>query len=256
MSARFCNAKQFAVVVIIVLTTGPLFGQGYGSPPPPPWDGTGAEPPLNSQPITSQSIISQAPGQTLPPQYFGPGGAQSPTYSAPQDGQLPSYPGSPPTQLPVYSEPSVNTLPLPSPPPGWGDPFPDTSRFWFIADYLLWWTKDAPLPAPLVTVGSASDPVPGALGQPGTQVIYGGGSVSLHPASGFRLDTGFYIDPEQTFGVQSRFFELASQSSGFAAFSDNNGNPLIARPAIDAKRQPNRVCGFGPRKPGRRSHRQ
>ncbi|HKI30681.1 MAG TPA: hypothetical protein VKA46_02230 [Gemmataceae bacterium] len=46
-------------------------------------------------------------------------------------------------------------------------------RFWGGADSLLWWVKDGPLPLPLVTTGNPSDPHPGALGQPGTHVLFG-----------------------------------------------------------------------------------
>src|SRR5206468_2693253 len=43
---------------------------------------------------------------------------------------------------------------------------------WYGVEYLLYWTKDAPLPVPIATVG----PVGGAalIGDPGTQVILGG----------------------------------------------------------------------------------
>jgi hypothetical protein len=126
---------------------------------------------------------------------------------------------------PVYLPPS-GPLILPS--------GPDTSRFWLRSEYLVWWTKDAPLPVPLVTLGSAGDSVPGALGQPGTQVLYGGESVGLGAASGWRLDLGMWLDHEQRFGLQAGFFILERQSSGFGAFSDDNGNPVLARPVINA----------------------
>src|SRR5208283_6095108 len=44
---------------------------------------------------------------------------------------------------------------------------------WASSDYLFWWSKNAPAPVPLVTTGSLADPIPGALGQPGTKVLFG-----------------------------------------------------------------------------------
>src|SRR5947207_2474312 len=42
------------------------------------------------------------------------------------------------------------------PPAAAPEPEPSPDRFWFRTDYLLWWTKNGPLPAPLVTTGPAS----------------------------------------------------------------------------------------------------
>src|SRR5262245_9985124 len=52
-------------------------------------------------------------------------------------------------------------------------------RLWVSAEYLLWWIKDGPFPVPLATTGSATDPTPGALGQPGTTVLFGGSNVDF-----------------------------------------------------------------------------
>src|SRR6266542_3464827 len=53
-------------------------------------------------------------------------------------------------------------------------------RFWFRADYLLWWVKKGPLAAPLVTFGSDADaPFQGILGQPGTRLAFGGAGLDF-----------------------------------------------------------------------------
>lgn len=134
---------------------------------------------------------------------------------------------------PVYVPPPPSTpLLVPAEPFG-----PGPTRFWFRSDYLIWWTKDAPLPAPLATVGFANDSPPGALGQSGTQVIYGGQNVDLGAASGWRLDLGYWLDAEQRFGLQAGFFILERQGREFDAFSDQNGNPVLARPVFNAQSQ-------------------
>ena len=184
---------------------------------------TSAPPPLESEPPFSVPA-PQEPGMPAgPPPYSGPG--------------VPPQPGPPLGPTPYYPEPRSYVPPVYVPPSG---PLliptvsASESRFWLRSEYLAWWTKDAPLPAPLVTTGSPSDPVPGALGQSSTQILYGGQSADMGVANGWRLDTGVWLDHDQRFGLQAGFFILERQQSGFAAFSDDNGNPLIARPVINA----------------------
>ena len=112
--------------------------------------------------------------------------------------------------------------------------YPISSRFWFQTDVLLWWTKAAPMPQPLVTAGSPNDAVPGALGQPGTQVLLGGSNITMPVVSGLRLEGGFWFDADRTIGVEVGYFFLGRQSRVFSAYSDDYGYPLIARPTIDA----------------------
>ena len=47
-------------------------------------------------------------------------------------------------------------------------------RFSFSSEYLLWSFQGNPAPPPLVTAASWEDAIPGALGQPHTQVLVGG----------------------------------------------------------------------------------
>ena len=72
-------------------------------------------------------------------------------------------------------------------------------------------------------------------GKPSTQVIYGGDSINLHDAAGFRLDSGFWLDSTQTYGIDAGFFLLGQQNAEFSAFSDSSGLPVIARPVINAQ---------------------
>src|SRR5947209_5575566 len=48
-----------------------------------------------------------------------------------------------------------------------------SSCFYAEVDYLLRWFKPVCLTPPLLTIGSPTSAVPGALGQPGTQVVVG-----------------------------------------------------------------------------------
>src|SRR3954453_18119576 len=56
----------------------------------------------------------------------------------------------------------------------------------FRAEYLLWYIKDAPIPA-LVPPGAPTGPVPAGLGQPGTTTVFGGGDVNNYNRSGGRF---------------------------------------------------------------------
>src|SRR5947209_20342763 len=65
---------------------------------------------------------------------------------------------------PVSSEPVIKPAEVPNEP---------GLRIWGTAEYLLWWVRRGNVP-PLVVTGSATDPFPGALEQPGTRVLFGG----------------------------------------------------------------------------------
>src|SRR5581483_840532 len=82
---------------------------------------------------------------------------------------------------------------------------------WVRAEYLFWWMKAAPLPVPLVTTGDPRvgfDPnnvntvnTAGAIGEPGTLVLFGGRPAHYSPFSGLRLAAGVWADDEQTVGI-------------------------------------------------------
>src|SRR5262249_43631905 len=60
-------------------------------------------------------------------------------------------------------------------------------RYWVDAAVLGWKIGNAPQPTALVTAGSLTAPLPGALGQPGTSVQIGGTSASLPMELGGRF---------------------------------------------------------------------
>jgi hypothetical protein len=154
-------------------------------------------------------------------------------------------PSAAPQTLPADPAPVVEQAPPPTPfaPPPTLSPLAPTAappppvmadaafdgfatRFWLGADYLLWWSKGDHLP-PLVTSGSPTDAVPGALGQPGTQTLFGG-DYDSRVRSGVRLRGGYWFTPDQTFGIDATFFFLGGQSAGF--YDGSNGFPVLARP--------------------------
>lgn len=113
--------------------------------------------------------------------------------------------------------------------------------FWANAEYLMWWVKSGPLPIPLVATGSTSDPLPGALNQPGTSVVYGNTNTDFGKFSGLRIGAGIWLDPEETFGIEGRGFLLEHNVASFSASSDHLGNPVLTVPVFNV------VTGLGER---------
>jgi hypothetical protein len=105
------------------------------------------------------------------------------------------------------------------------------NRYYFSADYLLWWIKGSKTP-PLVTQGSLGDPIPGALGLPGTTVLFGGNSVEDNPFSGARFSAGYWFGDQHLLGLDFGGFFLGQGSKNFSATS--TGTPILARPFVDA----------------------
>lgn len=105
-----------------------------------------------------------------------------------------------------------------------------SQRLWVSADYLLWWVKNGPLGVPLVTTGSLADAAPGALGQPGTRVLFGNNSIDYGTFSGMRIGAGIPIG--ERLGFEASYFLLESRTGGFSASSDAAGNPIFGRPVF------------------------
>lgn len=161
----------------------------------------------------------------------------------------PTIPGQPPP-LPPNVQPSPPPLPpgiQPSPPPlppygpygpyGPYPPYPpppimagppplflrDASNpsFWVGAEALVWWSKNEPLPVPLITTGPASaGSNPGGLGVPGTQSL--NQPLNFGAQGGVRLFAGGWFDPAHTWGLEGSIFVLGESSAGFGA-SDRSG---------------------------------
>jgi len=110
-------------------------------------------------------------------------------------------------------------------------------RVWGGAELLYWWVKDSPLPVPIVTSGSLHDPLPGALGQPGTTVILGNQDISMPGRSGTRFTLGFALDNEQLWALEGNYFLLGSRSTSLSVFSDGfPGSATLAIPFFDPTR--------------------
>lgn len=204
------------------------------------------------------------PGVQLPQPSPTPG--QVPLLQPPPYGQYPQ-PGPTPYQTyppyPGYPPPGWVPPPPPGwagppgwnpPPPGWNPPpIPMTYRdpannpsFWLGTEALVWWSKNQPLPVPLITTGPASSGSnPGGLGVPGTVSL--NGPLNYGAVGGARLFAGGWFDAAHTWGLEGSLFVLGQGGSAFSvadhsgtgAFVINepvNGAPfstLVSAPGID-----------------------
>jgi hypothetical protein len=100
-------------------------------------------------------------------------------------------------------------------------------RFWVNGEYLMWWRKGSPQP-PLVTSSLSTAANAGALGAPGTVLLYGNRNLDSPLHSGLRFGAGYWFDNDQTIGVDGSFFFLFSRSQHFTVGSA--GTPGIFRP--------------------------
>lgn len=130
---------------------------------------------------------------------------------------------------------------------------PNACRFWLNADYTMNWIRPQRLNNPLLTVGSTADAAPGALGQPGTTLVFGD-SVDYNRIDGGRVELGVFLDESRRFSLEgvAQFFRDASV--GFAINSDPFGSPVITRPVFNvavgeerafANALPNQFVGGG-----------
>jgi hypothetical protein len=182
--------------------------------PMPPWQ---PPMPMPAGPGARPGAGPQQPG--MPPGPHGPHG-----HGMPPGG--PGHPGHEPA-LPDIDSKYIRENAFEGEHPDW-IPFKHQLNF----EYLIMYFKAFGLP-PLATAGDITDDIPGALGQPGTRIIFGDSRVSAGPSSAFRVTwTSWIIDPEQL-GVDASFMIMEQRTVGNTARSDDFGEPVLGRPYFD-----------------------
>jgi hypothetical protein len=147
--------------------------------------------------------------------------------SLPDDNEPGAFDASPPPK------PQPDTSPTPY--PGCG---PDT---WVDAEFLYWFVKNQPMPAPLLTTGPGGPSLvtPGALNSPGTQVLAGSDTVNMGMFPGGRFTVGTWVGGSpgkgnNTIGLEASAFFLGRQSNQ-SAFTGGPNQPLLTRPIYDTQ---------------------
>ncbi len=191
-----------------------------GAQAPP--TGADAAPPAQAAGVPP-SAYAPAPPQTAPPPPVDSGRGPAPA----------PFPATMPARS-VGVDPWANNSPGSSfcPRPPEALPCVPSERVWVDGEYLLWWVKQGPLPVPLVTTGSAAAASPGALGQPGTMILFGNSNLDYGTFSGGRLTVGTWLDHDATIGLEGQGFLLEQRSTG-ASFA-SPGQPALAVPFFNA----------------------
>jgi len=105
---------------------------------------------------------------------------------------------------------------------------------WIEGEYLLWKMKKNPLPAPLVTQGSPSDPLIGALGQPGTKIKLGKQPMDMGWIRGIQVTAGGWLPAAQHIGLEASYFLLPSTTRKKSLHTSGEiGSPSYAVPIYD-----------------------
>ena len=105
---------------------------------------------------------------------------------------------------------------------------------WTEGEYLLWAIKKNPLPVPLATQGSLSDPIVGALGQPGTKIKLGKQHIDMGWMNGFQVTAGLWLTPSQQIGLEASYFLLPTTTQEKSLRTSGEiGSPSYAVPIYD-----------------------
>jgi hypothetical protein len=100
---------------------------------------------------------------------------------------------------------------------------------WVRAEVLGWWTKGQNAP-PLVTAGVDQNN-PGILGEPGTQILFGGDDISDKARIGGRISAGTWLDSCHVWGIEGDYFMLDDLDQNF--FTSGHTYPFLSRPFYD-----------------------
>ncbi len=104
-------------------------------------------------------------------------------------------------------------------------------RVWISIEALGWAADSMDIP-PFVTTSPLGTPreQAGVLGQPGTQILFGGEDILGDARGGGRLRAGVWFSREHRFGIEGEYFDFQTTTDGFVAASTPVGAPILARP--------------------------
>ena len=107
-------------------------------------------------------------------------------------------------------------------------------RLWIRGEYLLWDISRQHLP-PLLTSEAAPIRGPGEAGVlPISPILFGEDEARDDVRSGGRISAGFWFPRRSNCGMDASFFMVGRRTLHAEASSDANGNPVLARPFLDA----------------------
>jgi putative beta barrel porin BBP7 len=136
--------------------------------------------------------------------------------------EAPQGPPAPPTFDRIGMAPVLNS----------SDSTTGRSRSWWLsADYQITWMRGTNLPALATTSDAGTARIEaGVLGATGSSTLFGG-FVNGNARSGFRVETGWWFNPEQTLGLEAGFMMTESKATLF--FNNSTDGTILGRPFID-----------------------
>lgn len=112
--------------------------------------------------------------------------------------------------------------------PAGGQELDSTVHHWNVeTELLIWWLRNGRIP-PLLTSGAGQ----GSLDQAATSVLYGNEKLDVNRHLGGRVTLSYWLDDEQSLGLQVRGFAIERNSRTWETESD--GSRVLARPLFDA----------------------
>lgn len=125
------------------------------------------------------------------------------------------------------------------------EPCGPPGRYWIDAGFIFWATSGQKVP-PLVSTAPVGTPrdTAGALGQPGTTVLFPTSNLNAEYRPGFYINAGMWLDCCQTRGFEMNFFYLGTSNASYNAGSD--GSAIITRPFFNTTlgRQDTQLVSF------------
>jgi hypothetical protein len=108
-------------------------------------------------------------------------------------------------------------------------------RWYASAEYLLWWFKASPLPAPLLTTTANPSATPtAAFNDPDTTVLLGNQNLGTGAHQGARVTAGLWLDDRRQIAVEGSYFVTASKTTVRSVASDGSpGSAVLAVPFFD-----------------------
>ena len=228
------RTRFIGTIAAMAANVGLVWGQSadMSAPPPPASIGSVGTPTMGGPAMMGDpGLMGGVPPSGAMPYGYDPsmGGGYDPSMGGgydPSMGMPPQYP--PPGQ---YGEQS------------WTSPFPGSDdpsilngriapRVWGEFEYLLWFARDQNAPYPFVTSGPPASN--GILGRTGTIQLHSNGDLGYDVFSGFRVSAGYFRDADRRFGYYASGFATEQRANIFRGGSDITGQPLLARPFIDA----------------------
>jgi hypothetical protein len=186
-------------------------GAGWAAGQSPRMPAAVMAPPVAVSPIGVMPASMDAPGMPEAMPMGGPGGMPA----GPFPGDMGMGMGMPPA-----GGPNIDLASKLAP------------KFEYHANYLLYFVKSQPTPGPLLTTSSPG--AGGIIGGSTTQVLHGASDFGMGLFSGFDMSGILWKDPDRRVGFELRGMLLETKNNGVVQSSDGTGQPLLARPFVNA----------------------